>query len=139
MEKLQFILNSTSAVQPSKSTENSVGFDLYNSEPVLILPHSRRIIETDLMIKPPEGHFIKIESRSGIAKKFNVHVGAGIIDPDYIDTIKICLINLSKFPVSFKKNKKIAQFVCYKICNPFLEQVNNLENTVRGTKGGICE
>ena len=41
----------------------------------------------------PDGHYGHLCSKSGLAMRYNIHVGAGIVDPDYTREIKVLLLN----------------------------------------------
>lgn len=98
------------ATHPTKATLRSCGWDLYASEATIVSPHSRAIVPTGLIIKPPDGHYIHICPRSSLAVK-GIDVGAGVIDPDYRGEIGVLLINTTDTNFFVDVGHRIAQFV----------------------------
>ena len=64
-----------------------------------------------------------------------MHVGAGVIDPDYTGEIKVLLINNSKHYYQVKQGDPIAQLILEKAFIPILTQVEELPITGRGDRG----
>lgn len=95
----------------------------------------KTLIATDLTIEFPENCYGQILSRSGLAYKYFIQVGGGVIDSDYRGNIKILLFNHSNQDFYVKKNSRIAQLVFQKIFQPKLEEVNFINSTVRGEAG----
>ena len=67
--------------------------------------------------------------------KHSIHVGAGIIDPDYTGEIKILLLNLGTEPFQILTGNAIAQLILEKISMPILHKLNTLPPTTRGDRG----
>ena len=80
---LDFVKLSPSIKTPTKATQFSVGLDIYSPKDYILTPQNQLIIPTGLRIKVPNGHYGHLCSKSGLAMRHNIHVGAGIIDPDY--------------------------------------------------------
>lgn len=97
----------------SKSTEDSVGYDVRSAERVVIKGNQTHVVSTGLFLKMPKTWEAQIRSRSGIAAKYSIHVlnAPATIDPDYTGEIKVILHNSS--PVNFEvyKGDRIAQIV----------------------------
>ena len=51
------------------------------------------LIHTDTAIAVPNGTYGRIASRSGLADKHHLAVGAGVIDADYTGIVKMLLFN----------------------------------------------
>lgn len=122
---------------PTKFTPDAAGFDLYSAMDCIILSHEQKLIQTDLAIKVPEGTYGRIAPRSGLAFKYNIHVGAGVIDKDYCGNVGVILFNLGKEPFVIKKGDRIAQLICEKCAYPMLVEINNLTSntSMRGQNG----
>ena len=64
---------SSSAIIPSRGTEESVGYDIFANilETITIRPNQTLIIPTDIAASPPQGTYIRIAPRSGLSVKKN--------------------------------------------------------------------
>ena len=78
-----FVKMSSKAVIPTRATEHSVGLDFYIPSDYIMPPCSHPQIPTKIKVKIPLGHYGKLASKSGLSMIHQVHVGAGVIDPDY--------------------------------------------------------
>lgn len=111
-----------------KSTEQSVGYDLFALEEVSIEPGEFTLIRTGLVIKTEPPYALFIFPRSSLFKNKSLIMpnSAGIIDFDYCgeeDEVKIPVLNLGKEKVVIRAYEKIAQAVFIKIGNPKIEEV----------------
>ena len=61
----------------------SVGLDLYSPTNVLIPAHDKVLIDMGIAFQIPMGYYGQIAPRSGLAIHHHIHVGAGVVDPDY--------------------------------------------------------
>ena len=59
----------------------------------------------------------------------------GTIDSDYRGEVKIPLINLGREPFTVEAGMRIAQMVICPIVRAEIEEVESLEETVRGSGG----
>ena len=64
-----------------------------------------------------------------------MHVGAGVIDPDYTGDVKILLINAAPCYHYIKRGDPIAQLILEKVSLPILKRVDQLPPTKRGEYG----
>ena len=53
------------------------------------------LVDLGIALQIPMGYYGRIASRSGLAIHHHIHVGAGVIDPDYIGSIHVLLMNFS--------------------------------------------
>ena len=60
-----------------------------------------------------------------------VHVGGGVIDPDYTE-VKILLINAAPCCHYIKRGDPIAQLILEKVSLPILKRIDELSPTKRG-------
>ena len=60
-----------------------------------------------------------------------VHVGAGVIDPDYTGEVKVLLINAASCYHYVKRGDPIAQIILEKVSLPILKRVDELPPTKR--------
>ena len=125
---------------PKYETSGSSGMDLaaYINGNINLDPGKSAVIPTGLSVAIPEGFEIQIRPRSGLAAKKNISVlnTPGTIDADYRGEIKVILINLSNKKFVIKNGLRIAQIVVCPIVQVQLEEVEELDGTIRG-KGGF--
>ena len=127
---------SDDAIVPTRGTSHSVGFDLYSVSDVNILPRSQVLIPTDISIVLPKGTYGRIAPRYGLAVKYCIDVGAGVIDPDYTGNIHVLLFNFdSKNVFRVSKGDRIAQLILEKYFEATIEEVSIIPDTERGSAG----
>jgi dUTP pyrophosphatase len=133
------IINQSSNPLPSYETLHSAGMDLRAnlSEAVEIRPLHRTLIPTGLFIALEPGTEAQIRPRSGLAFKQGITVlnSPGTIDADYRGELKVLLVNLSDETVIINHGDRVAQMVIAKYERAEFEQVDSLEDTVRGAGG----
>lgn len=74
-------------------------------------PHSQINIPSGIKVILENNKCLVALNKSGVATKYNLLVGAQLIDPNYRGQIHINLHNPSDKPVILKEGQKIAQFV----------------------------
>lgn len=82
-ERLYFSRISPSAIKPTRGSAQAAGLDLYSAYDCLVPSKGQVLVMTDLQIALPPGCYGRISSRSGLAVKHGIHVGAGVIDADF--------------------------------------------------------
>lgn len=133
------IVNSSQHEVPAYTTVASAGMDLRAnlSEPIVLKPLERSLIATGLFIELPVGYEAQIRPRSGLAFKKGVTVlnSPGTIDADYRGEIKVLLVNLSNENFTIENGERIAQMIIAAHEKVEWQQVESLEETVRGAGG----
>ncbi|MBQ0156593.1 MAG: dUTP diphosphatase [Bacteroidales bacterium] len=124
---------------PKYATSGSAGFDLCASisEPVVIAPGERRLIQTGISIALPVGFEAQVRPRSGLALKHGITVlnTPGTIDSDYRGEIGVILINHSNVDFTVNDGDRIAQMVVARYETVSWKEVNELSDTERGAGG----
>ena len=133
--KLPFVKMSADAVTPTRATEESAGLDFYSPADYIIPPHGQLLVPTQIKLQIPLGYYGRLASKSGLAILHQLHVGAGVIDPDYMGEIMVLLINTASRVHNIAKGAPIAQLILEKISIPLLKEVKELPPTTRGTQG----
>ena len=133
--ELRFVKISTNAITPKRATEGSVGLDFYSPANYVIPPHDQLLIPTQIRLQIPLGYYGRLASKSGLAILHQLHVGAGVIDPDYTGEIMVLLINTASHLHPIKRGDPIAQLILEKVSIPILKEVNALPPTTRGDHG----
>ncbi|SCL82880.1 dUTP diphosphatase [Sporanaerobacter sp. PP17-6a] len=133
------IVNKSTLPIPEYKTQNSSGVDLYaNIEgEIVIKPLERKLIPTGIYVEIPEGYEGQIRARSGLALNHGITLtnGIGTVDSDYRGEIKVLLINLGKENYTIKRGDRIAQLVLIKYEKILFEEVDEIDETYRGTGG----
>ncbi|KAJ8340418.1 hypothetical protein SKAU_G00350510 [Synaphobranchus kaupii] len=132
---LKFAKLTENATVPTKGSAKSAGYDLYSAYDYNVAPMDKVLVKTDIQIAVPVGCYGRVAPRSGLAAKYFIDVGAGVVDEDYRGNVGVVLFNFSKETFEVKKGDRIAQLICEKICYPELEQHETLDETVRGIGG----
>ena len=84
---LKFVTLSPNIKTPTRSTQLAAGLDICSPIDCTIHAKEQELISTGLGIQIPPGHYGHLCSKSGLATQHHIHVGAGIIDPDYTGEI----------------------------------------------------
>ena len=122
---------------PTRGSENAAGWDLYAAADVEFVDGKARV-PTGLKIAVPAGTYGRIAPRSGLAAKYSIDVGAGVIDADYRGFVDVLLFKYSSEPVILKAGERIAQLIIERIDTRPLVQVRDeseLSTTTRGAGG----
>ena len=133
--ELPFVKMSTNAVTPTRATEGLVGLDFYSPADYIIPPHSQLLIPTQIKLQIPLGLYGRLASKSGLAILHQLHVGAGVIDPDYTGEIMVLLTNTASRVHPIMKGDPIAQLILEKVSIPILRELKELPSTTRGAHG----
>ena len=110
-----------------------MGHDLYSAYEYTISAGGRALVKTDLQIAMPPGCYGRIASRSSLAHFHGIHVGAGVIDPDYRGNVGVVLFNLSSQDYVVRQGDRCAQIILEQAYVPFIVEVKSLPETSRGT------
>jgi dUTP pyrophosphatase len=105
--------------------------------PIRLNPLERAVVGTGLYLELPRGYEAQIRPRSGMAAKQGITVlnSPGTIDADYRGEIGVILVNLSNEPVTVNHGERIAQMVISKHEQAVWVEVDQLDETTRGSGG----
>ena len=117
------------------ATPKSVGLDLYSPTSVLVPAHDKVLVNTGIAFQIPMGYYGQIAPRSGLAIHHHIHVGAGVVDPDYTGPVQVLLLNFSSRGHAVEANHHIAQLILEKIAYPILCEVPQISPTEHGAHG----
>ena len=133
------IINKSNHPLPSYETIASAGMDIraYITQPVVLKPMQRAIIQTGLYLELPIGTEAQVRPRSGLAIKKGITVlnSPGTIDADYRGEVGVILVNLSNEDFVVENGARIAQLVLAKHDRAQWQQVDQLSSTDRGEGG----
>jgi len=126
---------------PAYATAGAAGLDLAaavpEDAPLVIPPGGRAMVPTGIAIALPDGHEGQIRPRSGLAARHGVTVlnAPGTVDADYRGEVMVILANLSDETFTVTRGMRIAQLVVAPVTRVTLEEVDDLDATVRGAGG----
>jgi dUTP pyrophosphatase len=136
---------------PTKGTEKRAYYDVYSISELFLLPGAVNMVRTGIKVQPPEGWFIDIRPRSGLAKEgITINNSPGTLDCDYGGELILELIyhttfkNMSSiykdenkhpmdtvyFPYLIHKGDRIAQLSVMP-----MYYINFVEAKIEGTEG----
>ena len=107
---------------------------------IMIQPHETVKVHTGLRMAPPEGWYVAIYARSGMATKQGLAPAnkTGICDQDYRGEYIVALHNHSNFPQMIAHGDRIAQMAVVPFWQDDFEEVSELDETERGAGGVGC-
>ena len=127
------------AVTPTYGTEFSAGADLYAAidNDITIEPGCTEFIHTGLAMEIPVGLVGLVYARSGMACKKGLAPAnkVGVIDSDYRGEIMVALHNHSNSAITVAPGERVAQMVIAPFITAVYEEVDTLEDSVRGEGG----
>jgi dUTP pyrophosphatase len=127
---------SENATIPTQGTTFAAGYDLYAAEDAVVVCGTRKLIKTNISMEISPGYYGRIAPRSGLAYKNGIDVLAGVIDSDYRGDIGVILYNTDKnIDFTVKKGDRIAQIIFEACYIATLNNVENLDNTLRQAGG----
>ena len=133
------ILRRTTNPLPAYETVDSAGMDLraHLDQAIVLEPGERTLIQSGLHLEIPSGYEGQVRPRSGLALKQGLTLvnAPGTIDADYRGDVGVILINLSKEDQRIEPGDRIAQLIFTPVTRAVLVEVDELENSVRGTGG----
>lgn len=127
-----------SAILPTYATDGSGCFDIYtmlNGDTDYNEPHT---YSTGLAFEVPEDQVMLIFSRSGHGFKNDVRLSncVGVIDSDYRGELKVKLTcDKIGWGLEVNAGDRIAQGMIIPVAKVSFEEVSELSETVRGSKG----
>lgn len=124
-----------SARVPSRTDPGSAGYDLYTLKSTTIPARGQAIVSIGIAITVPENCYGRIAPRSGLAAKYSLDVGAGVIDRSYTGEIRIIMFNHSDNDYTIDKHDRAAQLIIERCETPMIVCVDTLKPTIRGNGG----
>lgn len=137
--KIEIVKLQESAIIPEYQTAGAAGADIHAclDAPLTLESLGRAIIPTGLAMAIPEGYEVQIRARSGMSIKHGITMinGIGTIDADYRGEVGVLLVNLSSESFIIEPGMRIAQMVVAKYETAQWQEVDVLDETVRGAGG----
>jgi dUTP pyrophosphatase len=121
---------------PVKGSAGAAAYDLFSAVNVIIAPHSRMPIKTDIAVQMMSAtkFYLRIAPRSSLASK-GIDVAAGVVDEDYRGNITVIMVNTNDSSFVVNPGDKIAQMIVEQIVDTSITEVMELGETARGAGG----
>lgn len=122
---------------PAYQTDGAAGMDICAATTCVIAKGTHRMVSTGFAVAVPEGWELQCRPRSGLAAKKMVTVGnaPGTIDSDYRGEIHVILFNHGPDFFVINRGDRIAQLVPKQAPRLAVMEVDELDETVRGSGG----
>lgn len=130
---------SDKCIIPTKAHDTDACFDIYNAEETAkwINSNSSAKFRTGFSTEIPKGYFCPVFARSGLGINKNLRPSncVGVIDSDYRGEWIVALFNDGRGDQCIMPGDRIAQFAVLPVPEVKLIEVDELENTERGSGG----
>jgi dUTP pyrophosphatase len=96
----------------------------WSNEEIYLYSGDRVAVPTGLILDIPEGYSVRLHPRSGLALKNGISMAncEGIIDSDYVDELKVIIVNNGGEPFVIKHGDRICQGELIKTLDYTIEQ-----------------
>lgn len=140
MEMLKIKKVRANAKVPFRATNGSAGLDLCAAieEPITLKGGATAVIPTGIAIALPSNEYgAFIFPRSGLAVKHGIGLlnSVGVVDSDYRGEVMVGVINQISEEYVIQPGERIAQMVIMPVSMMPVEEVSELDDTVRGEGG----
>ena len=136
---IKYLNESKDLYRPEKATKGSAGFDLLASinKPLVIEAGKSLLVPCGFSLQMPHHFEAQVRPRSGLALKNSLTVlnTPGTIDSDYRGEICVILINHGQMSFKINRGMRIAQIIFKETPEVNLVEVDELDNTKRGSGG----
>ena len=136
---IKYLNESNDLYRLEKATKGSAGFDLLASinNPLEIGSGKSLLVPCGFSLQMPNNFEAQVRPRSGLALKNSVTVlnTPGTIDSDYRGEICVILINHGQMSFKINRGMRIAQIIFKETPEVNLVEVDELDNTKRGSGG----
>ncbi len=136
---IKYLNESKDLYRPEKATKGSAGFDLLASiiNPLEIEAGKSLLVPCGFALQMPNNFEAQVRPRSGLALKNSITVlnTPGTIDSDYRGEICVILINHGQMSFKINRGMRIAQIIFKETPEVNLVEVDELDNTKRGSGG----
>ena len=127
------------AVLPRYQSPDAAGMDLHAAvqDNVTIRVGEIVKIPCGFAMSLPAGYEAQIRPRSGLATKHGLSIpnAPGTVDSDYRGPVVVALINLGKTSFVVEPKMRIAQMIIAPVARAALQEVDELDDTARGSGG----
>ena len=116
-----------------------LGYDLFSLDGVMLAPRATVKVRTGIAVEarhPGTGAALGllVRDRSSMAAR-GIATTGGVIDAGYRGEILVLMTNLGDVAVELKAGEKIAQMIPVPVLTGAVEEMENLEDSLRAGKG----
>lgn len=137
--KIDIVRLNAKATLPQYQTSGAAAMDIHAclDQSIILQPMERKMIPTGFSMAIPKGYEAQIRARSGLSIKHGIAMvnGVGTIDSDYRGEVGVLVINLGQEAFEIEHGMRIAQMVVAKYESITWSEVEQLDETVRGSGG----
>ena len=130
---------SPQAVLPEYHSTHAAGMDLHAALQDAVTIEVGEIVKIPcgFAMSLPDGYEAQIRPRSGLATRHGLSIpnAPGTVDSDYRGPVVVALINLGKTSFVIEPKMRIAQMIVAPVARAALEEVDELDDTARGSGG----
>lgn len=123
------------ATIPAYQTDGAAGFDIASDTNLNLRSGDTALISTGFSMAIPDGYYLRISPRSGLAVRCGIDVLAGVVDSDYRGEVKVMLINHGHRDFWIEIGDRIAQGVIMSVVRGAFVLGQELPETGRGEGG----
>ena len=117
------------------ATAKSIGLDLCSPVSMVVPPHGKISVDTGIAFQIALGYYGHIAPHSGLMLHHHIHIGTGVIDPNYTGAVQVLLLNFGSKCQAIEGNTRIAQIILEKVAYPILCELPQLAPTECGAQG----
>ena len=138
MIELKIKLLDPEGTLPRYQHEGDAGLDLPSRVAITIEPGERAMVPTGIAVAIPSGYAGFVLPRSGLAARHGIALvnSPGLIDAGYRGEVAVVMINTDKHEAfHIKRGDRIAQLVLQQVADATTVEVEELDETSRGSGG----
>lgn len=122
---------------PAYAHAGDAGLDLTAAEELTLAAGEHGAVRTGLAIAVPPGWVGLVHPRSGLARRHGLTVtnAPGTIDAGYRGEVTVLLVNLGADEVVIQRGDRIAQLLLQRVGQAQVVEVEDLDDTARGSGG----
>ncbi|MBT3398304.1 dUTP diphosphatase [archaeon] len=120
------------AIIPSYAHVGDAGMDLFSVENYIVPAGKRQLISTGISMEYPKGYFSSIRGKSGLAVKKGICILGGVVEHTYRGEYGVIVLNTGEEDFVINAGDKIAQVLIQPIATAEIEEVEELEDSIRG-------
>lgn len=106
---------------PIRATPESIGLDVHSTEDIRVVSLETVRISTGLRFHIPDGHYLRVEGRSGLAMA-GMLVHGGVVDQDYKGVVSVIVTNVSLTTLHISEGERIAQVILERASLPLMRE-----------------